>query len=145
MCFKPLQKHICMYVCMYVCVYVCIYIYIYIYCACACTILQVHLLSLAHVDVLSARANMYSGECALNQCACVCECVCTCLHKCMLFCTNLTAILIITEGQFQASQRFSSSKLVLKAVESYFTALNYYENGSSWFVEPSETAHFSWK
>jgi hypothetical protein len=42
-----------------------------------------------------------------------------------------TAILRIIEGQFQASQRFSSSKLVLETVESCFTALNYYENGST--------------
>jgi hypothetical protein len=42
-----------------------------------------------------------------------------------------TAILIIMEGQFQAFQRFASSKLVLKTVESCFAALNYYENGSS--------------
>jgi hypothetical protein len=41
-----------------------------------------------------------------------------------------TAILIIIEGQLQVFQRFSSSKLVLKAVESCFVALNYYENGS---------------
>jgi hypothetical protein len=34
------------------------------------------------------------------------------------------------EGQFQDFQRFPSSKLVLKAVESCFAALNYYENGS---------------
>ncbi len=42
-----------------------------------------------------------------------------------------TAILIIIEGQFQAFQRFSSSKLVLKAVESCFVALNYHENDST--------------
>ncbi len=41
-----------------------------------------------------------------------------------------TAIPIIIEGQFQAFQRFSSSKLVLKTVESCFAALNYYGNGS---------------
>ncbi len=36
----------------------------------------------------------------------------------------------IIEGQFQVFQRFSSSTLVLKTVESCFVALNYYENGS---------------
>ncbi len=41
------------------------------------------------------------------------------------------AILIIIEGQFQGIQRLSSSKLVLKTVESCFVALNYCENGSS--------------
>ena len=41
-----------------------------------------------------------------------------------------TAILIIIEGQFQAFQGFSSSKPVLKTVESCFMALIYYENGS---------------
>ncbi len=42
-----------------------------------------------------------------------------------------TAIPIIIEGQFQIFQRFSRSKLVLKAVESCFMALNYYGNGST--------------
>ncbi len=42
-----------------------------------------------------------------------------------------TAILIIIESQFQAFQRFSSSKLVLKTVDSRFAALNYYGNGST--------------
>jgi hypothetical protein len=43
-----------------------------------------------------------------------------------------TAILIVIEGQFHAFQRFSSSKLVLKTVESRLAALNYYENGSNY-------------
>ncbi len=43
-----------------------------------------------------------------------------------------TAILMIFEGQFQVFQRFSSSKLVLKTVESCFAGLNYYENGSTY-------------
>ncbi len=42
-----------------------------------------------------------------------------------------TAIPIIIEGQFQVFQRFSSSKLVLKPVESCFAALDYYGNGSN--------------
>jgi hypothetical protein len=41
-----------------------------------------------------------------------------------------TAILIKIEGRFHAFQRFSSSKLVLKAVESCFMALTYYGNDS---------------
>jgi hypothetical protein len=41
-----------------------------------------------------------------------------------------TAIPIIIEGQFQVFQLFSSSKLVLEAVESCFVALNYYGKGS---------------
>ncbi len=41
-----------------------------------------------------------------------------------------SAILIIIERQLQDFQRFSSSKLVLKTIESRFAALNYYENGS---------------
>ncbi len=45
---------------------------------------------------------------------------------------NNTAIPIIIEGQFQDFQRFSRSKLVLKAVESCFVALNYCGNGSKW-------------
>jgi hypothetical protein len=51
------------------------------------------------------------------------------MQECPL--TQPTAIPIIIEGQFQAFQRFSSSKLVLAAVESCFRALNYYENGSN--------------
>jgi hypothetical protein len=50
-----------------------------------------------------------------------------CIYVCMYVCT---AIPIIIEGQFQVFQRFSKSKLVLKAVESCFVALNYYGNGS---------------
>ncbi len=42
-----------------------------------------------------------------------------------------TGILIIIEGQFQVFQRVFSSRLVLKAVESCFVALTYYENGST--------------
>jgi hypothetical protein len=45
--------------------------------------------------------------------------------------SSSTSILIIFEGQLQAIQRLSSSKLVLKTVESCFVALNYYENGST--------------
>jgi hypothetical protein len=41
-----------------------------------------------------------------------------------------TAITIMIEGRFQVFQQFSSSKLVLKTVESCFAALNYYGNGS---------------
>ncbi len=46
------------------------------------------------------------------------------------FVSRSTAILIIIEGQLQDFQRFSSSKPVLKTVESCFMALIYYENGS---------------
>ncbi len=35
----------------------------------------------------------------------------------------------IIEGPFQIFQRFPSSKLVLKTVESHFETLNYCENG----------------
>jgi hypothetical protein len=42
-----------------------------------------------------------------------------------------TAILIIIEGQFQVFQRISSSKVVLRTVESRYEALNYYENSST--------------
>jgi hypothetical protein len=48
-------------------------------------------------------------------------------------CSRLTAIPIIIEGQFQAFQRFSSSKLVLKTVENRSTALNYYGIASTVF------------
>jgi hypothetical protein len=42
-----------------------------------------------------------------------------------------TAISIIIDGRFQVFQRFSSSKLVLKTVESCFVALNCYGDGSN--------------
>jgi hypothetical protein len=45
-------------------------------------------------------------------------------------CRN-TAIPIIIEGRFQVFQKISSSKMVLKTVESCFVALNYYGNGST--------------
>ncbi len=61
----------------------------------------------------------------------------------------LTAIPIIIEGRFQVFQWFSSSKLVLKTVESCFMAFNYYGNGSthshlqwcapSWYPEQYDT------
>jgi hypothetical protein len=38
---------------------------------------------------------------------------------------SCTAILIIIEGQLQVFQLFSSTKLVLKTIESCFVALNY--------------------
>jgi hypothetical protein len=71
----------------------------------------------------------------------VCMCVYTCIHTVRVKWGNgvlesqrdgLTAIPIIIEGRFQVFQRFSSSKLVLKTVESCFAALNYYGNGSMW-------------
>ncbi len=46
-----------------------------------------------------------------------------------------TAMPIIIEGRFQVFQQFSSSKLVLKTVESCFVALNYYGNGSTFVYE----------
>ncbi len=52
---------------------------------------------------------------------------------------NRAAFRIIIEGRIEFFQRFSSSKLVLKTVESRFAALNYYENGSSIRVNPTVT------
>jgi hypothetical protein len=43
---------------------------------------------------------------------------------------GIAAIPIIIEGQLQVFQQFSSSKLVLKTVESCYVALNYFGNGS---------------
>ncbi len=66
----------------------------------------------------------------------ICKYTCTgrsqhaCNYICLVQDLNCTAILIILEGLFQVFQRFSSSKLVRKAVENCFVALNYYENGS---------------
>jgi hypothetical protein len=55
-----------------------------------------------------------------------------CMYACNHISTSVgTAILIIIEGRFQVFQRFPSSKLELKTVESCFVALNYYGNGSS--------------
>jgi hypothetical protein len=45
------------------------------------------------------------------------------------FALSHNAILIICGSQFQVFQRFSSTSLVLKTVESCFVALNHYENG----------------
>ncbi len=59
---------------------------------------------------------------------CVCVVPFSCVHYTHSLCH--TAIPIIIEGQFQVFQRFSSSKLVLKTVESCFVAHNYYGNGS---------------
>jgi hypothetical protein len=76
---------------------------------------------------------------------CMCTCMYVCTHVSTIVCRKdtihihvylkvvvrfCTAIPIIIEGQFQVFQRFSSSKLVLKTVESCFVALNYYGNGS---------------
>jgi hypothetical protein len=47
-----------------------------------------------------------------------------------------TAILTITVGQFQVFQRYSSSKMVQRTVESRFEALKYYENGSMQITKP---------
>ncbi len=52
--------------------------------------------------------------------------ICVCIQKFM----HSAAILGTIEGPFQVFGRFSSSKLVLRTVESCFVALNYYENGS---------------
>jgi hypothetical protein len=60
----------------------------------------------------------------------MCVCVCLGVIRKTRAQNTRTAILMIIEGQFQAFQQFSSSKLVLKSVESCFVALNYYENGS---------------
>jgi hypothetical protein len=60
---------------------------------------------------------------------CMWYCVYVWMCSCVYTCTN-TAIPIIIEGRFQVIQRFFSSKLVLKTVESCFVALNYYGNGS---------------
>ncbi len=99
---------VCVCVCVCVCMYVCVCVFVCMYvCICICVCLCV---------CVSFFQNIYA-------CASMCVCVCGALYD--------TAILIIIEGQFQVSQRFSSSNLVLKTVESCFMALNYYENGSS--------------
>jgi hypothetical protein len=64
-------------------------------------------------------------------CMYVCMCIYMCLHVGTHTYIQTTAIPIIIEGQFQAFQRFSSSKLVLKAVENRSAALSYYGIGSS--------------
>jgi hypothetical protein len=57
-------------------------------------------------------------------------CANTCVHMRTLKTTTIT-ILTIFECQFQVFQRFSSSKLVLKTVESCFATLKYYGNGNN--------------
>jgi hypothetical protein len=61
---------------------------------------------------------------------CLCLCVSTFESRSSMAYYFTTAILIIFEGRFQVFQRFCSSKLVPKTVESRFVALNYYENVS---------------
>ncbi len=77
------------------------------------------------------------------------RCIYIYIYACSLYVINTfhahvhysihTAIPIIIEGRFQVFQRFSSSKLVLKAVESCFVALNYYGNGSTTHLHNIQT------
>ncbi len=73
----------------------------------------------------------FSPESFLRFATCCSSISCVSSYAYTYTCILHTAILIIIEGQFQAFQRVSSSKLVLKTVESCFVALNYYENGST--------------
>ncbi len=84
-------------------------------------------------------ACMYvSTRVCIYACMYVCMRVHSCMHTCVCMHAHTrtknnrsdTALPIIIEGQFRDFQRFSSSKLVLKTVESCFAALNYYGNGS---------------
>ncbi len=149
---------VCVCACMCVCVYIYIYIYIYIYThthpwSCVCMRVRVHLprILCAHVHrsqvylcvyyvadnkkCIDVYLHMILCACTYSMsfrvCLCVYVCVCLCAsplcHHSMMKCT---AILIIIERQFHVFQRFSSSKLVLKTVESCCAVLNLYENCS---------------
>jgi hypothetical protein len=91
-----------------------------------CVYMAIHVLVCMQVCIhvyIYTQICMYI--CVSHPCACMCM---VCKNK---TCREApTAILIIIEGQFQVFQRFSSSKLVLRTVDSRFTALNHYENGS---------------
>jgi hypothetical protein len=136
---------------MYIYMYMCMYVYIYIYSwEVRCQFLQfnvcasmrasgMHEFVVASAPLyLNGTRNMMEILCSSIEHAClflfVCVCVCVYIYtsyQCMYNCNKKsTAIPIIIEGQFQVFQRFSSSKLVLKTVESCFAALNYYGNGS---------------
>jgi hypothetical protein len=96
-----------MYTCTYVVLYVCVYVRTIMY-ECIYVVLYVS---------VYVRTIMY-------------ECIYVVLYV-SVYVRTVTAIPIIIEGRFQGFQRFSSSKLVLKTVESCFAALNYYGNGST--------------
>ncbi len=74
----------------------------------------------------------------MHVCMCVYMYVCMYVSMCVCVCIVayshgqiVTAILVVFEGRFCIFQRFPSSKLALKTVESRFAALICYENGSS--------------
>jgi hypothetical protein len=75
------------------------------------------------IDVATANPNLYLFQ------------VRTYTIKPCLQCRNTAIVIIFEGGQFQVFQRFSSSKLVPKTVESCSVALNYYENGSTACVQ----------
>ncbi len=130
-CMQHYRIHICM--CMYICMYVCMYQYTKQSVCNVCNTCEDIILFLSL---------------SLSLSVCVCACM-ACMHVCAYFETltswtnthlkpqvprqyvsTNTAILIMIEDQFQIFRRFSSSKVVLKAVASCFVTLNYHENGS---------------
>jgi hypothetical protein len=99
-------------------------------CVCVCVIYIMYYYLYFTVKQFTGR--FVGGICVCimlyNVVMCLCVCV-ICINSCHRPQT-VSVLPIIIEGQFQVFQRFSSSELVLKAVESCFVALDYYGNGS---------------
>ncbi len=144
--------HVCAYVRMYVRTYVCMAdilriwkqklqndicwrcVYAYVSCMCVCTYVCMCVCMYGrYIADIEAET---TKRCILEVCICIhfmYVCMHICMHTAYLW-VIYTAIPIIIEGQFQVFQRFSSSELVLKAVESCFVALDYYGNGSMLYI-----------
>ncbi len=124
-CMYVLGMYVYMYwVCIYVCIhgYVCMYTWIGYVCIHVC-------IGYVCIHVWIDRTGSQKWEYIwCNRASIACNAWSqrqTCAHGSKM--SVCTAILIIIEGRFQAFQRFSSSKLVLKTVVSRFVTLNYYE------------------
>ncbi len=122
---------LCLCVCVCVYIYIYIYIYIYMYVCMYLYILSERFLfkkffilekKKRHAQLLSRSDFFWHPRGAAGG-------------------LKITAIPIIIEGRFQVFQRFSRSKLVLKAVESCFVAHNYYGNGITAHVHHESTGN----
>jgi hypothetical protein len=100
------QLYVCMHVCMSVCRFVCTFVSIYVF----GIFFYMHIVFVKYVNI-----HVF---------------MCFILLHVYQSVVSRTVILMIIQALFQAFQRYSSSKLVLKPVGSRFAALNYYDNGS---------------
>ena len=108
---------ICIFIYIYIYMHTCIHAYIHTYNVYDCVIsasMQKHV----HVKHIFTQTDTHIKPTRTRTYACTSR----------LYAD--TAILRIIGGRFQVFQRFPSSKLVLKTVESCFVALNYHGNGS---------------